>query len=65
MYICKIWKKGYWCYYQGENPLKCTTHDEKGLVLNAVIFYLTFWSPYKIMTQILSNFSKGLYFKPL
>jgi len=28
--------------YQGENPLRCTTHDEKGLVLIAVLFYPIF-----------------------
>jgi hypothetical protein len=47
------------CFNQvGENPLRCTTHDEKGLVI-------IFWSPLKIMNQKLSKISKGLYFKLL
>ncbi len=29
----------------GENPLRCTTHDKKGLVLTIVLFYPIFWSP--------------------
>jgi hypothetical protein len=39
----------------GENPLKCTTQDEKGIVLIVIFFYLIFWSPYKIMIQNLSK----------
>jgi hypothetical protein len=27
---------------QGENPLRCTTQHEKGLVLNEIIFYPIF-----------------------
>jgi hypothetical protein len=42
----------------GENPLKCTTQDEKGLILNVILFYLIFWSPLKIMNQKLLNFHK-------
>jgi hypothetical protein len=29
----------------GENPLRCTTQDKKGLVLIAFLFYLIFWFP--------------------
>jgi hypothetical protein len=28
--------------YKGENPLRCTTHDEKGLFFTIVIFYPIF-----------------------
>jgi hypothetical protein len=28
--------------FMGENPLRCTTQDEKNLLLIAVIFYLVF-----------------------
>jgi hypothetical protein len=31
--------------YLGENPLRCTIHDEKGLVLTEFVFYPIFWSP--------------------
>ncbi len=31
--------------YKGENPLRCTTQDEKGLAFNAIPFYPIFWSP--------------------
>ncbi len=48
--------------YLGENLLRCTTHDEKGLVLTTTLFYLIFWFPHKIMNEKLSKFSKGLYF---
>jgi hypothetical protein len=51
--------------YKGENLLRCTTHDEKGLILTTFLFYPIFWSPWKIMNQKLSKFSEGLYFKPL
>jgi hypothetical protein len=27
---------------RGENPLRCITHDEKGLVFIAMLFYLIF-----------------------
>jgi hypothetical protein len=30
--------------FWGENLLRCTTQDEKGLVFNAILFYLIFWS---------------------
>jgi hypothetical protein len=36
---CKIWSLG-------ENPLRCITQDEKGLVLIAIIFTLYF-DPHK------------------
>jgi hypothetical protein len=29
-----------WCV----KPLRCIIHDEKGLVLTVVLFYLIFWS---------------------
>jgi hypothetical protein len=29
----------------GENPLRCTTQDEKGLILTRVLLYLIFWTP--------------------
>ncbi len=31
-----------WLNLGGENLLRCTTHDEKGLVLNVVLFYIIF-----------------------
>jgi hypothetical protein len=39
-----------YCYYKGfysmgEKSLRCTTHNKKGLLLIAVIFYPVFWSP--------------------
>jgi hypothetical protein len=49
----------------GENPLKCTTQDEKGLILTTVLFYPYFDPHKKIMKQKLSKFSKGIYFKQL
>jgi hypothetical protein len=48
--------------YLGENLLRCTTHDEKGLILTTILFYFVFWSPYKIMNEKLSKSLKGLYF---
>jgi hypothetical protein len=32
----------YFLIVKGENPFRCTTHDEKGLVLNAILFYPIF-----------------------
>jgi hypothetical protein len=37
------WNGVFWNF--GENPLRCTTDDEKGLVLIVVIFYFIFLSP--------------------
>ncbi len=31
--------------HEGENPLRCTTQDKKGLVLTIVFFYPIFGSP--------------------
>jgi hypothetical protein len=47
-YLCRpfiiyIWRKGN--LFVGENLLRCTTQDEKGLVFTVVIFYPIFWSP--------------------
>jgi len=28
-----------------EDPLRCTTHDKKGLVFTVILFYPMFWSP--------------------
>jgi hypothetical protein len=28
--------------FAGENPLRCTTHDEKGLILTTIFFNLIF-----------------------
>jgi hypothetical protein len=49
--------------YMGENLLRCITQDKKGLVLIVILFYPL--SPYQIMNQNLSKFSKGLYFRLL
>ncbi len=49
----------------GENPLRCTTHDEKGPVLIVIIFYLIFDPHKKIMNQKLSKNLEGLYFRLL
>jgi hypothetical protein len=32
-------------WQMGENPFRCTTHDEKGLVLTIDLFYPIVWSP--------------------
>jgi len=32
-------------FVMGENPLRCTTQDEKGLVFTTILFYSIFWSP--------------------
>jgi len=42
---------------KGENPLKCTTHDEKGLVFTRVHFYFIFWSPKNKKNQKLLKIS--------
>jgi hypothetical protein len=47
--------------YKGENPLRCITHDEKGLFPIIVIFYLIFFT----LKNDKSKFSKGLYFRSL
>ncbi len=49
----------------GENPLRCTTHDEKGLVFTAILFTLYFDPHKKIMSQKLSKNLEGIYFKLL
>ncbi len=39
---------GYWNLANSlgaENCLRCTTQDEKGLVLTTILFYFIFWSP--------------------
>jgi hypothetical protein len=41
--------------FLGENLLKCTTKDEKGLVHTIVFFSLIFLSPTKLMNQKVSN----------
>jgi hypothetical protein len=33
----------YGCF--DENPLRCTTQDEKSLVFTTILFYPIFWSP--------------------
>jgi hypothetical protein len=33
-------------FQMGENPLRCTTHDKKGLILTMVLFTLYF-DPHK------------------
>jgi hypothetical protein len=40
-YICEeiIFVMEYEKLHTNENPLRCTTHDEKGLVLTIVLFY--------------------------
>ncbi len=49
----------------GENPLRCTTHDEKGLVFTTILFTLYFDPHKKIMSQKLSKNLEGIYFKLL
>jgi hypothetical protein len=58
-FICEFIFTQFGC--SGENPLRCTTQDKKGLVLTTILFYLIFWSPQKIMNQKLLKISKGLF----
>jgi hypothetical protein len=44
-------------WFLGENPLRCTTKDEKGLVHTIVFFSLIFLFPSKLMNQKVSNIS--------
>ncbi len=51
--------------FWGENMLRCTTKDEKGLVLNAVLFPPYILIPIKTNGLKRSNVSQLPYFKPL
>jgi len=48
---------GYDGEFFGENLLRCTTKDERGLVHTIVLFSLIFLSPSKLMNQKVSNIS--------